>query len=198
MVHNSRLICYYSDQRDPQYGQKLVHQTTTDLLSWSSVVNDVVYPTYTDRPGMTTVAHLPNGSYIMTYEYGGGPTIDNSSTYEFPVYYRINEDPERFAESVGWPVITKDKTQPSGSPYVVWSSTGGENGTVVVSSGCCEEVYENKMLGDPDSWIKVETGVRVSYTRSLRVLPDSTKLLIAGAGVLNVNNTYVSADVIEI
>jgi hypothetical protein len=56
------------DRRDPLYGQKLVHQTSIDLLTWGPVVNDVTYPVYTDRPGMTTVTHLPNGKYMMTYE----------------------------------------------------------------------------------------------------------------------------------
>jgi hypothetical protein len=56
------------DRRDPLYGQKLVHQTSGDLLTWGPVVNDVTYPVYTDRPGMTTVTHLPNGKYMMTYE----------------------------------------------------------------------------------------------------------------------------------
>jgi hypothetical protein len=56
------------DRRDPLYGQKLVHQTSRDLLTWGPVVNDVTYPVYTDRPGMTTVTHLSNGKYMMTYE----------------------------------------------------------------------------------------------------------------------------------
>ena len=41
MVANNKLICYYSDERDTAHSQKLVHQTTTDGINWSSVVNDV-------------------------------------------------------------------------------------------------------------------------------------------------------------
>ena len=62
MYYEGQIICYYSDQRDPLYGQKLVHQVSSDLLSWEPPVNDVTYSTYTDRPGMTTVTHLPNGN----------------------------------------------------------------------------------------------------------------------------------------
>jgi hypothetical protein len=47
MYGNEQLICYYSDQRDPAYGQKLVHVTTSDLRTWGEVVDDVTYPEYT-------------------------------------------------------------------------------------------------------------------------------------------------------
>ena len=68
MVANNKLIVYYSDQRDPNYGQKIVHQTSTDGVNWGTVVNDVTSPLYIDRPGMPVVAQMGNGNYIMTYE----------------------------------------------------------------------------------------------------------------------------------
>ena len=38
-------MCYYSDQRaNTTHGQKLVHQTTRDLLNWGPVVDDVYAP----------------------------------------------------------------------------------------------------------------------------------------------------------
>jgi hypothetical protein len=48
MVSGSKLIVYYSDQRDPNHGQKIVHQVTTDGLTWGSVVDDVATSTYGD------------------------------------------------------------------------------------------------------------------------------------------------------
>lgn len=54
-----KLICYYSDQRDnATYGQTMVHQVSTDLKNWGPVVEDVTYPTYTDRPGMPVVTKV--------------------------------------------------------------------------------------------------------------------------------------------
>ena len=44
MVANNKLIAYYSDQRDTNYGQKIVHQTSTDGVNWGTVVNDVTSP----------------------------------------------------------------------------------------------------------------------------------------------------------
>ncbi|KAF1979018.1 glycoside hydrolase family 93 protein [Bimuria novae-zelandiae CBS 107.79] len=187
MKHKNTLICYYSDQRDnATYGQKMVHQTTTDLKTWGPVIDDVTYPTYTDRPGMPIVAKLPNGKFIMTYEYGGGPGF---STYQFPLYYKIVSDPEKFGAATGVPVISTDGTQPKGSPYVVWSPVGGKNGTIIASAHSNTEIFINKKLGDPSAWVKVASPETTHYTRHLRVLQDPTKLLIAGGGQLPPSST---------
>ncbi|PSN64972.1 glycoside hydrolase family 93 protein [Corynespora cassiicola Philippines] len=187
MLYKDRMICYYSDQREnATYGQKMVHQTSTDLKTWGEVVDDVTYPTYTDRPGMPTVDLLPNGKYIMSYEYGGGPT--NSNNYQFPVFYKIAEDPTKFGQEEGLPLVATDGTIPTGSPYVVWSPVGGENGTIIVSAHSGGQIYINTGLGS-GPWTKVETPETNHYTRHLRVLDDPTKLLIMGAGQLPPSTT---------
>ena len=182
MVYKNKLICYYSDQRDPKYGQKMVHQTTTDLKTWGPVVDDVKYPTYTDRPGMPTVALLPNGKYIMSYEYGGGPHGSDTS-YQFPVHYKIASSPEEFDAAVGLPVVATNGVIPLGSPYVVWSPVGGKNGTIIVSGHSSTDIFINKGLGAGD-WVAVPTPEKAAYTRHLRVLQDQKKLLIMGGGEL--------------
>ena len=180
MLHEKKLICYYSDQRDnATHGQKLVHQTTTDSKDWSKVVDDVAYPKYTDRPGMPTLAKLPNNKYIYMYEYGG---TSQTANYSFPVYYKIAADPEKFINATGVVLKATDGTIPKGSPYVVWSSAGGANGTLVASSGGQSEIFTNTQLG-AGLWNKVSTAEGTSYTRSLRILQNG-KLLIAGGGVL--------------
>jgi hypothetical protein len=198
MVNKKTLICYYSDQRDnATYGQKMVHQTSSDLKTWGPVVDDVKYPTYTDRPGMPTIAKLPNGKYIMTYEYGGGPAITDS--YQFPVYYKIVSDPEKFGAATGISLKATDGTIPTGSPYVVWSSVGGKNGTIIATASSGTEVYINKGLGE-GPWVKVDTPEGSSYTRHLRVLADQTKLLIMGGGKLPPTTTLnkVTVTVVDI
>jgi sucrose-6-phosphate hydrolase SacC (GH32 family) len=95
LMNGSRLVVYYSDQRDTSHGQKLVHQVSTDGVNWGPVVDDVAMPTYSDRPGMATVAQLPNGKYVMTYEYGGAPEKN------FAIYYKISADPEAFGSVTG-------------------------------------------------------------------------------------------------
>ncbi|KAG7288080.1 hypothetical protein NEMBOFW57_007602 [Staphylotrichum longicolle] len=186
------LICYYSDQRDnATHGQKMVHQTTADLRAWGPVVDDVAYPTYTERPGMPTVARLPSGKYIMAYEYGGSPVIPGS--YQFPVFFKLAADPERFGAAEGVSLQTTDGYRPTGSPYVVWSPVGGgKNGTIIVSAHSSGDVYVNTGLAEPGSvWRRVATPEKNAYTRHLRVLNDPTKLLIMGAGQLPPSTTNV-------
>lgn len=184
-MYNDEVVLYYSDQRlNETYGQRLVHQTSKDLVNWGEVVPDVEYDVYEERPGMPTVAALPNGQYIMTYEYGRADPA--TGDYGFPVYYRTSTDPLRFRESEGVPITAKNTgNSPEGSPYVVWSSAGGTNGTIVVSSGSYSQVWTNQALGDAGEWYEWATPAPVSYTRHLRVLHEAQdRLLIMGAGVL--------------
>lgn len=193
MTYDNQLVVYYSDQRDPAHGQKLVHQTSTDLHTWADPVDDVAYSNYTFRPGMTTVAQLPTGQYIMTYEFYGAVEAD------FAVYYRISEDPLNFNAAAGQVVrAANDGVVPTSSPYVVWSAAGGANGTIAVSSGNDEAIFLNTELGQPDAWTRVDTPSGQSYTRNLRVLPGQKDVLITGAGVLNGENNSVQTSVMDI
>jgi hypothetical protein len=162
MLHDGQMIIYYSDQRDPLHGQKLVHQTSRDLLTWTPPVDDVSYFTFTDRPGMTTVTLLPNGNYMMTYEFGGGPLASGATDFEFPVYYRINKNPLDFNNSIGLPLVTDTGIQPTSSPYITWTPVGGPNGTILVSCGTLGEVFINQALGDVNSWKSIPTPEGVS------------------------------------
>lgn len=121
-MYEGQLICYYSDQRDPLNGQKLVHQTTTDLKNWGPIVNDVAYNNSDWRPGMTTVSQIANGSYFMTYEFYG------ATEGAFSVYYRIADSPLLFNEAQGQVIRATDGTIPVGSPTNVWTPSGGPLG----------------------------------------------------------------------
>lgn len=199
LYYKGKIILYYSDQRDPLYGQKLVHQTSSDLLRWDPLVDDVTHSTYTDRPGMTTVALLPNGKYIFTYEYGGGPH-NGGTDYQFPVYYRISSNPLEFLKAADHALIANDGTQPVSSPYVTWSPVGGVNGTIIVSSGSLTDIFINQELGAVNAWRKVPTPEGVSYTRHLRVFKDNPNhLLIMGGGHLPPSTTNrITVSVIDL
>ncbi|KAM3083288.1 hypothetical protein ACMFMG_003943 [Clarireedia jacksonii] len=199
LAYKGDIVLYYSDQRDPLYGQKLVHTVSSDLVNWGPVVDDVTYSTYTARPGMTTITQLPNKKYMMTYEYGGGPTLVSGS-YSFPVYYRISSSPLTFINATGIPIVTDTKVQPFGSPYLTWSPVGGKDGTILVSCGGASEVFVNQALGAKDAWKKIPTPEGISYTRHLRVLNgNKNHLLIAGGGVLPPSTTNrVTVSVIDI
>ena len=188
MLYGDALVCYYSDQRDPAHGQKLVHQVTYDGVNWEGVVDDVAYEEYTARPGMPIVSQLgKGGEYIMTYEYGGGP-VDGVMpvNYTFPVFYKLSEDPLAFGSVEGWPIVTNDaeRTVPVSSPYNVYDE---EEDMVVVSCGTLGDVFVNKQGGDVGAWESRKTGERTSYTRSLRIVENGCGgkgLLSAGGGAL--------------
>lgn len=192
MLYNNQLVAYYSDQRDPLHGQKLVHQISPDLLTWGEIVDDVAYSNFTFRPGMTTVAALPYGQWIMTYEFYGA--LEEA----FAIYYRVSTDPLNFNASEGRVIQATDGTVPVSSPYVVWTPVGGPLGTIAVSCGTYSDIFLNFALGAPGAWTRFPTGEGVSYTRSLRVLPDNNEILIAGGGVLSGTNNSVTASVVDV
>ncbi|MGW2525327.1 RICIN domain-containing protein [Streptomyces sp. NPDC001617] len=173
---NGKLIVYYSDQRDPDHGQKVVHQVTTDLHTWAPVVDDVAMPTYSQRPGMPTVAKLPNGNYVMTYEYGGSPSGN------FAVYYKISADPEAFNSVTGIPLQSTDGTIPTSTPYITWLPTGGPNGTLVVGAYSTGDLFLNTQNGAANTWTRIQSTVAFGYSRGMLPLADGHSLLVLSGG----------------
>ncbi|WP_030668186.1 RICIN domain-containing protein [Streptomyces cellulosae] len=178
MVSGNKLIVYYSDQRDPNNGQKIVHQVSTDGLTWGSVVNDVATSTYGDRPGMPVIAKLPNGTYVMTYEFWGAPEGG------FAVYYKMSSDPEAFGSATGIPLKATDGTQPKSSPYITWLPTGGANGTLVVSANSTDDLFLNTQNGAANTWTRIASTVPGGYSRGLLPLADGHSLLVLSGGHL--------------
>jgi hypothetical protein len=161
LVANSKLICYYSDERDSAYSQKLVHQTTTDGVSWSSVVDDVAI-SGGQRPGMAVVAKMSNGSYIMTYEIMGNPS---------GAYYKTSSNPESWnAANAGTVFDAKGS-----GPYCV-----NMNGTVILSSGGNNNLYTNTNNG-AGSWSQISSVIGACYSRGIVPLSNG-RLFVIGAG----------------
>lgn len=192
LVNNGRLSVFYSDQRDPAYGQKLVHQTTTTLTSWGSVVNDIISPRYNDRPGMATIAALPGAQWIMTYEYPGAPGGG------YPVYYRISNDPENWVNAPERVLRTTEGEIPASSPYVVWAPGGGPQGTIIVSANNDSALFLNTMNGAQDSWVKVPAPAGGGYSRCLIPLSDSKTVFMVDAGVIGGSSNAVTFGAVEL
>lgn len=192
MVYEDQLVAYYSTQADPAYGQKLSHKVSPDGgATWGAEVDDVAQPRYADRPGMTTIAGpLPDGNWILTYEYCGSQSCD--------VYYRLSASPLAFDAAADHALVATSGTAPRGSPYVVYSpSGGGANGTIVASAASGTPVFVNTALGDPSAWVEYSTPQAAAYTRHLRVMDNPDNLLILGAGRLNQDNR-VTVSVIKL
>jgi hypothetical protein len=166
--YEGQLIAYYSDQRDPKHGQKLAHQTSHDLKTWSKVVNDVAYDEYLARPGMTVVAYIPPvKKWILVHEL----PIGNSSSHgvNYPVYYVMADSPLEFGKEKGRPIVINNTTAPNASPYVVWSPLGGLNGTIIVSDADRSQVYTNRYGGDVDKWEEHATPAGSVYSRAIQI-----------------------------
>ncbi|KAI4761574.1 BNR/Asp-box repeat domain protein [Aureobasidium sp. EXF-3400] len=169
LAYNNEVSVFYSDQRDPAYGQKLAHQSSGDLRSWGDVVNDVAYANYTQRPGMITMAQIGNGKWMCSYEVGLWP--DPSAPYA--THYKIADSPLEFG-SVGDNELKTPEGISSAGPYTIWTPAGGPSGTIVVSDSTYDQFFLNTQNGDPGAWKNVSSqGHGVGYTRSLRVLPGN-------------------------
>lgn len=194
MMYEGKMIYYYSDQRrNKKHGQLLDHQISPDLIHWSTPVDDVVDPAQKGRPGMTTIAKLPNDKYILTYEWCNAPQGG------CPVHYRIASSPLKFLSAPDFQLISQDGTKPNGSPYVVWTPAGGPHGTIVISSGGRSELFANRNLGAPGTaWVKISTPSPTQYTRSLLVMEDPRYILIVGGGVLEGKSNKITAVSIDI
>ncbi|MGN6126511.1 MAG: sialidase family protein [Humibacter sp.] len=167
LLNNNNLICYYSDQRDPNYGQKLSHQTSTDLINWGPVVDDATGTSYAERPGMTTVARLRGDLWIMTYEFGepDDPAHPDQNNYTYHVHYRLAKDPESFRFSQDTPLVTPDGIAPNGAPVVSWADTGDANGVIVVTDNDDKPFLINRDLGDPTKWSRLDSPMPAGYSR---------------------------------
>ncbi|KAK6851029.1 hypothetical protein PG987_000663 [Apiospora arundinis] len=191
MVFNNQLVIYYSDQRDPKYGQKLVHQTTTDLKTWGPIVDDIRDDAaYAARPGMPAVAPLPDGRYIYAYEACG--------TDGCKIHYRLPQSPVNNVNAAQDFSLKSDKgNRPTSSPnVVVWN-----NDTIVLSAGSGSQVFVNRKLGDPNAWVEYATPQPAAYSRGIMLLgkDDPDALLLIGAGGLPPSTTNrVSVSVIDL
>jgi hypothetical protein len=187
--NKGRLLCYYSDEGFKQkgYNQLLAHKISVDGgKSWSDPVIDVAIADSVKRPGMIVTAKLPDNSWIMVYEVVNIPG--------YPVYCRFSNDGESWGDPKDLGTRITDSSNGyfmSGTPYVVWSPSGGPNGTVIVSAkGTIENglmtgegLMFNTNLGK-GSWKFKKTMVQYNaklhpggYSRSMIVMDSGKKIL---------------------
>ena len=130
-LDDGRLVCYYSDDSDEKYSQKIVYKTSADCENWSEAVDVVATDIFAERPGMPVVTRLGDGSYFMVYEVVDKDDIDGN-----PVYFRHSADGLDWGneKDIGTELISHNGKKALGSaPYCTWTPIGGEKGTLVVS-----------------------------------------------------------------
>jgi len=182
--------------RDPEHRQKLAHQESQNLTSWGPVVEDVVYPHPRDAPGMTVIAYIPPiRRWMLVHEFPGGTARDSRAwgRQPNPVHYRLADSPFEFRYGYSYPIVV-DGVQPNSSPYVVWTSAGGPNGTIVVSDNHWNSVFTNTWNGAPDKWEMHDSGAPRSYARPLLIASDDPDhLIVVSAGSAGNNDTVLTS-----
>lgn len=178
LQYNSKLIAYFSDQRDPKYSQKLSMASTSDLKTWSSASDVVTYSDPNARPGMAVVSYIPTTKqYMLSYEYC------NSPAGGCPATYRLSTDPTKFLSASNINLVTTSGYQPGGSPYSVWYQyPGSSSGAVVVSTNSDTNLFVSR--DNAKTWTSLDVGQYTGQSRHLLLFNDNgnQRLHLATAG----------------
>lgn len=139
---DGRLICYYSDERQPGYNQALAQEISSDGgLTWGSYSLTVGSSTNLDwRPGMPRVVRVKNGTYFMFFEMlGAAPN--------FAVRFKTSTDginwgsPTDLGTVVGTGIYRASQT-----PEVAYVDDGSPNGRFYVRGMTDVVPTANKMF----------------------------------------------------
>ncbi|MBP0460983.1 exo-alpha-sialidase [Streptomyces montanisoli] len=138
-----RLAMYFSDERrEPAHAQIIAHTVSDDGgVTWSAdadgrtnfapgLVVDVQSDSATDRPGMPTVATLPDGRMVMAYEIcGDGRNCEAHTKTSTDGGTTWGSGPS----DLGTMAVTSDGRYLGSSPYIVWSPAGGPHGQLMLT-----------------------------------------------------------------
>ncbi len=153
-----KLICFYSDEgyiREKRYNQALVHKVSEDGgFTWSEAKIDAAFADGQLRPGMPVIAQIADGRFVMVYEMVNEDRI--------PVYFRISDSIEDWGDPdfMGNPVVSKDGSYLTGTPYVIWIPKGGEKGTILVTGRGFSHIFSNSAQGE-GFWEKMECLIEI-------------------------------------
>ena len=186
-MYQGELVCFYSNQQGPEHTQKLVHVTTSDLVTWSEPVDDAADEVFEARPGMTTIAHIEStDQYIMTYELCGTENCD--------VYYKVASSPLEFASVKGSPLQSNDSssTAPDGSPYVMWTQhpqRSDGSGLIMVTASSEVALFINEDSADVKRSKMVDVGQRAGHSRELKTIDveGEEKLMLSSGGLMKLS-----------
>ncbi len=163
--------------------QILVHKTWDGTsATWSSPVVDVAGDTFTfdgatqiggGRPGMTTVAKMTDGKWMMTFEYFGGGANVRYKISDNPLRFFADNDPNG-EEITRLPVDQGSRRlSTGGSPVLITLPDGriafnaAGSGSIWISDGASN-----------DAWTEQQTTVGAGYTRTLQPVSSTGRVLI--------------------
>lgn len=176
MVHDHRLVCYFSDERDSaedeaagieRGGQILVHRTSTDCMAWDELVPDVGYTQAHWRPGMTNVVPTSDGRWFFTYEW----IVEGGSEVRF----KISDDPLDFdAEDPGRSITELGDLAEGGSPVLVRLP----NGTIFYNAAGSGDLWLNRSGNPIEPWERWHTPMPGGFSRNIMWIPATQRVLL--------------------
>lgn len=139
-----RLLMFFSSEeyKAEGYNQIIAHRISTDGgLTWSADIKDVAMNDNIKRPGMPTVAKLPNGMYIMCYEICGTGC---------DTYIRFSMDGNNWgdAKDDGIRVESTAGNHFSHAPTIAWAEDGTKNGVLLLIGQVLNKNSDNTIAGD--------------------------------------------------
>lgn len=184
-----RLDMFFSDERNGgRYSQMLggfVFDERANAFDTSREVPLVASDVRTDRPGMVTVARLPNGRFIAAYE-----VCTSLRAGHCPVYVKTSDDGLNWPRGIGQSIATRDGDIPSNNPYIVWSPGGGPMGQLTLTSANTGDAPSSMMLVNQDPGFRANAWGVVprpyfppqgkQYSVSLLPSPDGRLMRLTG------------------
>ena len=130
---NGYLYCFYSDDSNPRYDQRIVYKRSKDGVNWEKLVPVCAFKEFEGRPGMPVITKMGNGEFFLIYEYCGSWLGDSQDCF---VYYKTTKDITNWNPSdPGTRITAKYNGQDyitASAPCCVWTPAGGPNGTLLV------------------------------------------------------------------
>lgn len=123
-----RLVMFFSSEeyKAQGYNQIIAHRISDDGgKTWSEDVKDVAVNDNIKRPGMPTVAKLPDGRYIMCYEVCG----NNCDTY---IRYSKDGDNWGNTNDLGMRIESTNGNHFSHAPTITWFDDGTKSGVLML------------------------------------------------------------------
>ncbi len=165
-----KLVAFFADERqEGTHSQFVGHIVSNDGGdTWSAdmhgntnyapgLVKDVATSIQGERPGMPTVAKLPNGTYVLAYEICNS----RSGRVACEAYLKKSTDGGNTwgtgPADQGTFVQTTDGRYLGSSPYVAWSPGGGPNGQLMMAGMHVRRVSDNAFLPEDHEAVFVNT-----------------------------------------
>jgi len=131
MLDDGRLVCYYSDSTDAvNHSQELSYRLSSDGVNWGPTVKICSFPNQADRPGMSVIARLKDGRYMMVYEY----MRENSAMGNLPVSFKYSNDGLDWGDpaDLGRQIRSSRNASLHSGPYIAYIPSVGGRGRIIV------------------------------------------------------------------